>query len=130
MKVVITHGTFDLLHYGHIKYLEKAKSLGEYLIVMVTSDEEARRYNKFPYYDEKIRMYMVQSIKFVDKVLLRDKSIDKDDIIDNKVDILVTTNDGLYKFDYLKEYCKVIYLDRTEGISTTKIKNDLKNRSR
>lgn len=130
MKVVITHGTFDLLHYGHIKYLEKAKSLGDYLIVMVTSDKEARKYNKNPYYDEKTRMYMVSSLKFVDKVLLRDKSIAKNDIIDNKVDILVTTNAEPYKFDYLKEYCEVIYLDRTEGISTTKIKNDLKNRGR
>lgn len=130
MKIVITHGTFDLLHYGHIKYLEKAKSLGDYLIVMVTSDKEARKYNKDPYYDEKTRMYMVSSIKFVDKVLLRDKNIDKNDIIDNKVDILVTTNAEPYKFDYLKEYCEVIYLDRTEGISTTKIKNDLKDRSR
>lgn len=130
MKIVITHGTFDLLHYGHIKYLEKAKSLGDYLIVMVTSDKEAKKWNKDPYYDEKIRMYMVSSLKCVDKVILRDKNIDKNDIIDNKVDILVIPNDEQNRFDYLKEYCEVVYFDRTEGISTTKIKNDLMNRGR
>ena len=126
MKVVMTHGTFDLLHYAHIMYLEKAKAYGDYLIVLVTSDALAHSRGKNPYYDENTRMYMVNSLKSVDKVLLIDKNIEEDVLKENDVDIFISTNDGLNIFDQFKKVCEVHYLDRIEAISTTKIKDDLK----
>lgn len=126
MRVVMTHGTFDLLHYGHIEYLKKAKELGDYLIVLVTSDAEAKRVGKSPYFDEDKRMFMISSIKYVDKVILRDEYTTEKDIIDNNVNIFVATSSEPGLFDYLKNVCDVVYLDRTEGVSTTKIKQDLR----
>lgn len=126
MKRVMTHGTFDLLHYGHISYLKRAKELGDYLIVAITSDREAKRAGKNPYYDEKIRVQMVGAIRYVDKVIIRDRYIEKEDIIDNEVDIFVASSAEHGIFDYLNDCCRIVYLARTEGISTTKIKSDLK----
>lgn len=123
MKKVVAHGTFDIIHFGHINYLEKAKSYGDYLIVFVTSDKECIRHNKENYFDENIRLRMIKSLKCVDEVILRDTNlIDALKTID--YDILVTT-DPIFKEN--KEITKsVILLDRTEGISTTLIKNYLK----
>lgn len=126
MKIVLTHGTFDLLHYAHIRYLEKAKKYGDYLIVLVTSDKLAHKYGKDPYYDEDIRSYMVGALSCVDEVIIRNSSITSDIIEKYAVDIFISTEDGSNRYDHLKDSCEVIYLERTPNISSTKIKEDLK----
>lgn len=122
MKKVVTHGTFDIIHYGHINYLEKAKTYGDYLIVFVTSDKECIRHNKKNYFNENIRLKMIKSLKCVDEVILRDTNlIDALKTID--YDILVTTDTNF------KDNCEidkpVIVLERTKNISTTLIKEYL-----
>lgn len=127
MKKVITYGTFDLFHVGHLNILKRAKELGDYLIVGVSSDEFNSKKGKKAYNNETDRVEIVKSLKYVDEVILENSWDQKiKDIIDNNVDVFVMGHDWEGKFDYLKEYCKVVYLPRTEGISTTKIKTDLK----
>lgn len=126
MKKVITYGTFDLLHTGHINILRRAKALGDYLIVAISSDEFNAKKGKSAYYSYEERKAIVDSIRYVDQVIPEiswDQKID--DVIKYDIDILVMGDDWKGKFDYLKEYCNVIYLPRTEGISTTRIKKDL-----
>lgn len=128
MKRILTYGTYDLLHYGHIRLLKRAKELGDYLIVAVSTDEFNAIKGKKSYHDYETRKKMVESIRYVDLVIPENTWEQKvQDIIDYKIDVVVMGNDwiGSDKFDYLKQYCEVIYLDRTEGISTTKIKEDL-----
>ena len=128
MRKVLTYGTFDLLHYGHIRLLKRAKELGDYLIVAVSTDEFNEIKGKRSYHDYQTRKKMLEAVRYVDLVIPEDTWEQKiQDVKDYKVDIVVMGSDwvGSDKFDYLKEHCKVIYLDRTEGISTTKIKNDL-----
>lgn len=123
---VITYGTFDLLHYGHINMLKRAKELGDYLIVGVSTNEFNKIKGKKCYFAYDERKRLVESIRYVDLVIPEvnwDQKIN--DIKEYKVDIFVIGDDWKGKFDYLKEYCKVIYLPRTPEISTTKIKNDL-----
>ncbi|SCY58290.1 glycerol-3-phosphate cytidylyltransferase [Lysinibacillus fusiformis] len=128
MKKVITYGTFDLLHKGHIRLLERAKSLGDYLIVGLSTDEFNRLKDKEAYYDYEHRKYILEAIKYVDEVIPEMNWDQKaDDIFKYNVDIFVMGDDWKGKFDFLKPYCEVIYLERTENISTTKIKVDLKN---
>lgn len=126
MKKIITYGTFDLLHYGHISLIEKAKNLGDYLIVAVSTDEFNCLKGKKSYYSFEYRKRMVESIKYVDKVI-PEKSWNqkKDDIEKYQLDLLVMGSDWSGKFDFLKNECEVIYLPRTKGISTTKIKEDI-----
>ena len=129
MRRVLTYGTFDLLHYGHIRLLERAKKLGDYLIVALSTDEFNEIKGKKAYHDYETRKKMLESVRYVDLVIPEKKWEQKlDDIKKYYVDVVVMGSDwtGSDKFDYLKEYCDVIYLDRTEGISTTKIKKDLK----
>ena len=127
MIKVITYGTFDLFHVGHLNILKRAKELGDYLIVGVSSDEFNSKNGKKAYNNETDRVEIVKSLKYVDEVILENSWDQKiKDIIDNNVDVFVMGHDWEGKFDYLKEYCKVVYLPRTEGISTTKIKTDLK----
>ena len=127
MIKVITYGTFDLFHVGHLNILKRAKELGDYLIVGVSSDEFNSKKGKKAYNNETDRVEIVKSLKYVDEVILENSWDQKiKDIIDNNVDVFVMGHDWEGKFDYLKEYCKVVYLPRTEGISTTKIKTDLK----
>ena len=128
MKRVITYGTFDLLHYGHIRLLKRAKELGDYLIVAVSTDEFNNIKRKKAYHDYETRKKMLEAIRYVDLVIPEKTWEQKlDDVKEYKVDVVVMGSDwsGSDKFDYLKDYCEVVYLDRTEGISTTKIKNDL-----
>ena len=128
MKRVLTYGTFDLLHYGHIRLLERAKKLGDYLIVALSTDEFNEIKGKKAYHDYKTRKKMLEALRYVDLVIPEKKWEQKvQDVKDYKVDIVVMGSDwsGSDKFDYLKEHCELIYLDRTEGISTTKIKKDL-----
>lgn len=127
MKKVLTYGTFDLLHKGHVRILRRAKELGDYLIVAVSTDEFNALKGKKAYYSYKERKEILESIKYVDLVIPEftwDQKIK--DVIKYDVDTFVMGDDWKGKFDFLKDYCEVIYLDRTEGISTTKIKEDLK----
>ncbi|MGW8788458.1 glycerol-3-phosphate cytidylyltransferase, partial [Heyndrickxia sporothermodurans] len=126
MKKVITYGTFDLLHWGHINLLKRAKELGDYLIVAISTDEFNEIKNKKSYHSYENRKLILESIRYVDEVIPErtwDQKID--DVINNNVDIFVMGDDWKGKFDFLKDYCEVIYLPRTVGISTTKIKKDL-----
>lgn len=128
MKRILTYGTFDLLHYGHIRLLKRAKELGDYLIVAVSTDEFNAIKNKKAYHSYETRKKMLEAVRYVDLVIPESTWEQKlDDVKDYKVDVVVMGSDwaGSDKFDYLKEYCEVVYLDRTEGISTTKIKKDL-----
>lgn len=126
MKKVITYGTYDLLHVGHINLLRRAKEMGDYLIVAISSDEFNALKNKKAYYSFEDRKKILESIKYVDEVIAERTWEQKiSDVVDNHVDIFVMGSDWTGKFDFLKDYCEVIYLPRTEGISTTKIKNDL-----
>lgn len=128
MKRIITYGTFDLLHYGHINLLKRAKALGDYLIVVVSSDEfnwsEKHKKCYFPY---DVRKQLVEAVRYVDLVIPEISWNQKvNDIKEYHIDIFVMGDDWKGKFDYLKEFCDVVYLPRTPEISTTKIKNDIK----
>ena len=126
MKKVITYGTYDLLHVGHINLLRRARELGDYLIVVVSSDEFNAIKGKKAYYSFEDRKKILEAIRYVDEVLPEYTWEQKiDDVVNNKVDVFVMGDDWTGKFDFLKEYCEVVYLPRTEGISTTKIKQDL-----
>lgn len=127
MKKVITYGTFDLLHAGHINLLRRAKELGDYLIVVVSTDEfNWNEKQKRCYFSYEERKKLVEAVRYVDLVLPEENLEQKlSDIKEYKVDTFVMGDDWKEKFDFLKKYCDVIYLPRTEGISTTKIKQDL-----
>lgn len=126
MRKVITYGTFDLLHWGHIKLLERAKQLGDYLIVAISTDEFNLQKQKKAYHSYEHRKLILETIKYVDEVI-PEKSWDQkiDDIISHNVDVFVMGDDWRGKFDYLSSQCEVVYLERTEGISTTKIKKEI-----
>ena len=129
MKRILTYGTFDLLHYGHIRLLKRAKALGDYLIVALSTDEFNEIKGKKAYHNYETRKEMLEAIKYVDLVIPEDNWEQKiNDVKEYKVDIVVMGSDwaGSDKFDYLNDYCEVVYLDRTEGVSTTQIKKDLK----
>ena len=123
MKRVMTYGTFDLLHYGHINILKRAKSLGDYLIVGLSSDEfnELKGKKSVMSYEE--RKEILESIRYVDKVIKESSWEQKvEDIIKYNIDVFVIGDDWEGKFDFLKEYCEVVYLPRTKSISTTLLK--------
>lgn len=126
MKKIITYGTFDLLHYGHINLLKRAKAKGDYLIVAISTDEFNRSKGKECYFSFEERCKLVESIRYVDLVI-PEESWDqkKDDVKELRVDTFVMGDDWEGKFDFLKELCEVIYLSRTPEISTSKIKSDL-----
>ena len=131
MKKIITYGTFDLLHYGHINLLKRAKQMGDYLIVCLSTDEfNKNSKNKECYFSYEIRKQLLESIRDVDLVIPENNWDQKiDDIKEFGINTFVMGDDWKGKFDFLKEYCEVIYLPRTKEISTTKIKKDLeKNR--
>ncbi len=128
MKKVITYGTFDLFHLGHLRILERAKSFGDYLVVAVSSDEFNSVKGKKCVYPFDHRAKIVDAIKYVDKVIAEHNWEQKiEDIKKHNIDIFVMGEDWDGKFDFLKEYCDVVYLDRTKNISTTQIKSVLKN---
>lgn len=127
MKKIITYGTFDLLHQGHIRLLKRAKELGDYLIVAISTDEFNRGKHKDAFHSYEIRKEILEAIKYVDKVIPEESwEQKKDDVIKYNIDTFVMGDDWLGKFDFLKEQCDVVYLKRTDDISTTKIKQDLK----
>ncbi|MBS9775350.1 glycerol-3-phosphate cytidylyltransferase [Candidatus Gracilibacteria bacterium] len=128
MKKVITYGTFDLLHKGHINILKRAKELGDYLIVAISSDEFNLLKNKKSFYSFEERKYILEAIKYVDEIIPENNwEQKKEDIKKFNIDIFVMGDDWKGKFDELKEFCEVVYLPRTPEISTTSLKSRLKS---
>lgn len=127
MKKVITYGTFDLLHYGHINLLQRAKALGDYLIVALSTDEfNTIEKGKKTYFTYEERKRLLEAIRYVDLVIPEENWEQKiTDVQEFRVDTFVIGDDWTGKFDFLKDYCEVVYLERTPEISTTKIKTDL-----
>ena len=129
MKKVITYGTFDLLHYGHINLLRRAKALGDYLIVALSTDEfNWNEKGKKCYFSYEQRKALVEAVRYVDLVIPEtDWGQKRRDIHEYHVDTFVIGDDWMGKFDFLKEEgAEVIYLSRTPEISTTQIKKDMK----
>ncbi|MBQ6838847.1 MAG: glycerol-3-phosphate cytidylyltransferase [Clostridia bacterium] len=128
MKRILTYGTFDLLHYDHIRILKRAKELGDYLVVALSTDEFNAIKGKTAYHNYETRKKMLEAIRYVDLVIPENNWEQKvQDIKDYKIDVVVMGSDWADsdKFDYLKEYCDVVFLERTPGVSTTQIKSDL-----
>lgn len=128
MKRVLTYGTYDLLHYGHIRLLKRAKELGDYLIVALSTDEFNSIKGKKAYHNYETRKKMLEAIRYVDLVIPENSWDQKvDDVKKYYVDVTVMGGDweGNEKFEALREYCDVVYLPRTQGISTSKIKEEL-----
>ena len=128
MKRILTYGTFDLLHYGHIRILKRAKELGDYLVVALSTDEFNSIKGKKAYHSYETRKKMLEAIRYVDLVIPENNWEQKvQDIKDYKIDVVVMGSDWADsdKFDYLKEHCELLFLERTPGVSTTQIKNDL-----
>lgn len=126
MKKIITYGTFDLLHWGHIRLLQRAKALGDYLVVGLSTDEFNALKHKEAYHSYEHRKYILEAIKYVDEVIPENDWEQKvKDVDAHDIDIFVMGDDWKGKFDFLSEQCEVVYLDRTEGISTSMIKEDL-----
>ena len=127
MKRVITYGTFDLFHIGHLNLLKRAKALGDYLIVAVSSDEFNLQKGKVCKIKDTDRMQIVEAIKYVDQVIPETSWDQKiEDVKKYDVDVFVMGDDWKGKFDFLKDYCEVVYLPRTEGISSTQLKEELR----
>ncbi len=127
-NIVLTYGTFDLLHFGHVNLLRRARGLGDYLIVGLSSDEFNIVKGKKAFFDFENRKRILESIKYVDEVIVESCWEQKiEDVKKYGVDTFVIGDDWLGKFDFLKDYCEVVYLPRTEGISTTIIKSRLGN---
>ena len=128
MKRVITYGTFDLFHIGHLNLLKRAKALGDYLIVAVSSDEFNLQKGKVCKIKDTDRMQIVEAIKYVDQVIPETSWDQKiEDVKKYDVDVFVMGDDWKGKFDFLKDYCEVVYLPRTEGISSMQLKEELRN---
>ena len=126
MKRVITYGTFDMLHYGHINLLKRAKAQGDYLIVALSSNEFNEIKGKKCFFDYNKRKMLLEAIRYVDLVIPENSWEQKvDDVMRYEVDTFVMGNDWAGEFDFLKEYCEVVYLERTPEISTTMIKESL-----
>lgn len=127
MKRVITYGTFDMLHYGHINLLRRAKEQGDYLVVVLSTDEfNWNSKQKKCYFTYEERKKMLEAIRYVDLVVPEENWEQKvTDVQKYEIDTFVMGDDWEGKFDFLKEYCEVVYLPRTPDISTTQIKQDL-----
>lgn len=125
MTKVITYGTFDMLHHGHVRLLERAKALGDHLIVAVTSDDFDKTRGKINVVQPLMeRIESVRNTGLADEIIVEEYEGQKiDDIIKYDIDIFTVGSDWVGKFDYLSKYCQVTYLDRTEGISSTELRN-------
>lgn len=128
MKRVITYGTFDLLHYGHVNLLRRARELGDYLIVALSTDEFNRdQKHKVCYFTYEERKQLLESIRYVDLVIPEKCWEQKEhDVERYHADVFVMGDDWTGKFDFLKPRCEVVYLPRTPIISSTRIKMDIK----
>ena len=128
VKTVITYGTFDMFHIGHLKLLQRQKALGDKLVVAVSTDAFNEEKNKKILIPYEQRVEIVKNIKCVDEVIAEENWDQKvSDIEKYNVDIFSMGDDWLGEFDFLKEYCEVVYLPRTKNISTTKLKKSLSN---
>lgn len=129
MKKVITYGTFDLLHYGHINLLRRAKQYGDYLIVALSTDEfNWNQKHKKSYFSYEQRKNLLEAIRYVDLVIPEESWEQKiSDVQEFRVDTFVMGDDWAGKFDFLEDYCEVVYLPRTPEISSTQIRQELKN---
>ena len=128
MKKVITYGTFDLLHIGHINILRRAKELGDYLIVAVSTDEFNEKKGKNACYSFEDRKKILEAIRYVDMVIPEENWEQKEeDVKKYQIDTFVMGDDWEGKFDHLKELCEVVYLPRTKDISSTQIKDNIKD---
>ena len=128
MKSILTYGTYDLLHYGHIRLLKRAKAMGDYLVVAISTDEFNAIKGKKAYHNYETRKEMLEAVRYVDLVIPEKNWEQKrDDVKDYKIDVVVMGSDweGSEKFECLRDLCDVVYLDRTKGISTTQIKKEL-----
>ena len=128
MRRILNYGTVDLLHYGHIRLLKRAKQLGDYLVVALSTDEFNAIKNKKAYHNYETRKKMLEAIRYVDLVIPEENWEQKvNDVKKYFIDAVVMGSDwkDSEKFVILRPYCDVIYLERTEGVSTTKIKQDL-----
>ena len=128
MKRILTYGTFDLLHYGHIRLLKRAKELGDYLVVALSTDEFNAGKGKKAFHNYESRKMMLEAIRYVDLVIPEETWEQKiDDVKKYDIDVVVMGSDWADsdRFDYLKDYCELVFLDRTEGVSTTQIKEEL-----
>ncbi len=129
MKKVITYGTYDLLHEGHINLLKRAKELGDYLVVALSTDEFNAMKHKESFLPFEQRKIVLESIRYVDEVIAEEDWAQKSiDIEKHQIDIFVMGNDWEGKFDELKGCCKVIYLPRTPLISTTSLKDNIQDK--
>ena len=130
MKKVLTYGTFDLLHYGHINLLERAKALGDYLVVGLSTDEFNGLKGKKCYFSYEERKKMLEALRCVDLVIEENCWEQKiSDVKEFRIDVFVMGDDWKGKFDFLKDYFEVIYLPRKPEISTTQIKSDIANKN-
>lgn len=126
MKTVLTYGTFDLFHIGHLRLLERARALGDRLVVGVSTDEFNEIKGKKTLIPFEHRAAIVAGIRYVDLVIPEENWEQKiGDIKKHQVDIFVMGDDWKGKFDFLNDYCDTVYLNRTEGVSTTQFKNAL-----
>ena len=127
MKRVITYGTFDLLHYGHINLLKRARALGDYLVVAISTDEFNKKMkNKVCIQTYEERKTILENLRCVDLVIPETSWEQKShDVVLYEIDTFCMGSDWQGKFDFLKEYCDVVYLSRTEGISTTMRKGQI-----
>lgn len=128
MKKIITYGTFDMLHRGHINMLRRARELGDFLIVALSTDEfNLKEKSKEAVYPYEERKFILEAVRYVDLVIPEESWVQKvEDVRKHDVDVFVIGEDWQGKFDFLKEYCEVVYLPRTAGISTTQIKQATK----
>ena len=126
MKRVLTYGTFDVLHYGHVNLLKRAKSLGDYLIVGLSSDEFNKIKNKKSFYTYEQRKIILEACRYVDLVIPEDNWEQKvEDVKKYNADVFVMGDDWTGKFDFLKDYCDVVYLPRTPDVCSTNTKQYL-----
>lgn len=129
MKKILTYGTYDLFHYGHINLLQRAKALGDYLVVGLSTDEFNSVKGKQCYFSFEERKKILEALRCVDLVIPESNWEQKvDDVKEFRIDTFVMGDDWKGKFDYLKEYCEVVYLPRTPEVSTTQIKSDIANK--
>lgn len=126
MKRVITYGTFDVLHFGHVNLLKRAKALGDYLIVTLSSDEFNKVKQKESYYSYEERKLILESCRYVDLVVPEmDWDQKVDDVKKYQANVFVMGDDWEGKFDFLKAHCEVVYLARTPDVSSTATKKHL-----
>ena len=127
MKKVITYGTYDLLHRGHINLLKRARAMGDYLVVGLSSDSFNAVKNKKSFYSYEERKLVLEVVRYVDEVISENTWEQKEqDIRDLGIDVFVMGDDWKGKFDHLRHLCEVVYLPRTDGVSTTRTKAQLR----